>query len=201
MTRSKPLVIGVTGLTGSGKSLVAETLRKRGAYIIDADKIAHAILLPGGGAYDEVVANLGESILDDGFINRKKVAAIVFSDAEKLRQHTATTHKHILLKIYDEIDDAKRNNSDIICIDAPLLIESGLHKSCDVTWVVHAEEDIRMERIMRRDGITRGEAARRMAVRAPFAETARHADAVFINDSDPEALAQAVTDKLNELHD
>ena len=199
MTRSKPVIIGLTGPTGSGKGIIADVLRGRGAYVIDADRIAHAVLFPGGAAYSEVVANLGAGILnDDKTINRKTVAAVVFNDKTKLQQHTETTHKHILKQIRNEIDAATQAGYKIICIDAPLLTESGLHERCDVTIAVRADDRLRMERIMERDGLTQTDAERRMASQTPFEEIARRADVIFDNNAGPEDLARKAASHIDQ---
>ena len=192
-------IIGLTGRTGSGKSFIADILAEHGAYIIDADKIAHGVLLPGGGAYDEVVGNLGECILDENrLIGRKKVAEIVFKNPAALRTHTETTHKYILKKIYEEIENAKKSNYQITCIDAPLLVESGLHKNCDVVWAVHADDSIRLKRITGRDNISEDEAKKRMQSQTPFDEIKKHADVIFINDNGTDELTTEVIDRMNE---
>jgi len=192
-------IIGLTGRTGSGKSFIADILAKRGAYIIDADKIAHGVLLPGGGAYDEVVKNFGASILDENkFINRKKVAEIVFNDPAALKLHTETTHKYILKKTYEEIENAKKTNFQIVCIDAPLLVESGLHNDCDIVWAVYTDDAIRLKRIIGRDGISEEEAHKRMESQTPFDEIKKHADVIFINNNGADELTAEVIDRMNE---
>ena len=193
------VIIGLTGQTGSGKSSVAEILADNGAYVIDADKIAHGVLLPDGGAYDEVVANLGESILDkDKNIDRKKVAAIVFNDPEALKIHTAATHKHILFKINDEIAEAIVRGEKTIVIDAPLLIEAGLHKKCGFVWAVCADYKTRLNRIITRDKLSGDDAIRRMSSQTQFDEIRKHANTVIINDSDRESLSREVLKRLGE---
>ena len=190
---NRAYVLGLTGRTGSGASTAAAILKERGVYIIDADKIAHDVLLPGGGAYGAVVAELGDSILDENrHIDRKKVAAIVFNDAEKLRVHTETTHRYILQKIEDEIDAA----SKFVCIDAPLLVESGLYKRCDESWAVCADYQTRLKRIMSRDGLTPEEAKRRMAAQKSFGEIARYIDHIIYNDAGRDALKSAVLARM-----
>ena len=192
-------IIGLTGQTGSGKSTIAGILYKNGAYIIDADKIAHEVLLPGGGAYEEVINNLGESILDKNkLIDRKKTAEIVFNDAGALKRHTQTTHKYILKKIFEEIDDARNKNFQLACIDAPLLIESGLHNKCDTVWAAYADDDLRLKRIIKRDGISETEAKKRMASQTPFDEIKKYANVIFYNESDFDGLTAEVIKRMDE---
>ena len=191
---NRAYVLGLTGRTGSGASTVAGILKARGVYIIDADKIAHDVLLPGGGAYGAVVAELGENILDENkHIDRKKVAAVVFADAEKLRVHTETTHKYILQKIEDEIPI-----NGAVCIDAPLLVESGFYKRCDENWAVYADCQIRLKRVMSRDGLTIDEARRRMAAQMDFDEIAQYMDFIIYNDAGLDVLENAVLARMAE---
>ena len=147
-------IIGLTGGTGSGKSLASLWLQKQNAYIIDTDKIAHDIILKGNPAYEELIAFFGVEILDKkGEIIRRSLGDIVFHDAEKLAFLNRATHKHIRKTIFDEIQKAKQQNSPCAILDAPLLIEADLMQICDEVWVVAAKEEIRIKRIMERDGI------------------------------------------------
>ena len=190
-------IIGLTGQSGSGKSLAANILKEHGAYIIDADKIAHEVLLPGGLAYEEVISNLGCGILDDdNFINRKKVAQIVFNDPEQLKRHVEATHKHIINKMHEEINAAI--NYRIICLDAPLLTESGMHLICDEVWAIYADEAIRAKRIMKRDNLSAKEAERRFAAQSSFEKIAQYADIIINNNSSPEEFAYEVKKRIAE---
>ena len=193
------IIIGLTGQTGSGKSLAAKILKDHGAYIIDADKIAHDALLPGGGAYNEVIENLGEKILNsDKLIDRKKVADIVFKDPKQLKIHTETTHKHILLKIHDELKHAKACKCKLVCIDAPLLAESGLHTSCDFVWVIYADYDKMISRIIERDNISINDAKSRIKSQTPFDKTAAFADVLLENNASEEEFKQMVLLRMTE---
>jgi dephospho-CoA kinase len=149
-------VIGLTGNSGSGKSLVSSILCEKGAYIIDADKISHEVLYPTGKAYNEVINLFTTNILDEnGFINRVKLGEIVFSDKTKLNKLVKVTHKYIIENIVNDINRVKNNNFEyrFIVIDAALLIESGLHNISNDVWLVYADENLRLERIKKRDSI------------------------------------------------
>ena len=127
-------IIGLTGGTGSGKGFVSERLKKRNAYVMDADKIAHEIIEKDKPAYKEIVDYFGRSILDEsGCIIRRKLGDIVFSDSEKLAFLNKCTHKYINMEIMRIIDEVRPQTDKYtaIVIDAPLLAEAGLTDICD----------------------------------------------------------------------
>lgn len=193
------VIIGLTGRTGGGASSAAKILARRGARVIDADAIAHRVLLPDGGAYEDVVAAFGPRVLDKNkFIDRKKVAGIVFSDPASLAALTSATHARILAEIINQIEDAKHSGAALVCIDAPLLVESGLYESCDYVWAVFADDDIRLKRIIARDKITEAEAVKRIGAQAPFAEIAKRADAVIMNNGSVGGLTEEIIKKMDE---
>jgi len=184
-------VIGLTGGTGSGKSLASLWLQKQNAYIIDADKIAHDIILKGHSAYEELVDFFGVAILDEtGEIIRHSLGSIVFRDIEKLGFLNRATHKHIRKAVLDEIQMASKLNSPYAVLDAPLLIEADLVRICDEVWVVAAKEETRIKRIMERDGISEKQARARIANQKTLEEYKQYADVILYNDQDIPCLEQ-----------
>ena len=149
-------VIGLTGGTGSGKSVVSKSLAAAGAVVIDADKIAHEIILKGEPAYQEIVKYYGTGILDaKGNIIRRRLGEIVFHDAEKLAFLNQCTHKYICAEVDRQIAKAeKENTARAVILDAPLLLEAGLESRCDTVWVVYADPEVRAKRVMARDGVS-----------------------------------------------
>lgn len=165
-------IIGVTGLTGSGKSRLSQVFRDRGAYLIDADETGHKVLNQGGTAYNDVVRAFGSGILaPNGDIDRKALGRIVFADPEKLALLSELTHKHILSDIADEIDAVKTNPGSYkaIVLDVILLFESGLNSLCDVVILVTAGRELRLSRIITRDNLS-AEAADARLARQGYAE-------------------------------
>ena len=142
-------VIGLTGGTGSGKSVVSKSLAAAGAVVIDADKIAHEIILKGEPAYQEIVKYYGTGILDaKGNIIRRRLGEIVFHDAEKLAFLNQCTHKYICAEVDRQIAKAeKENTARAVILDAPLLLEAGLESRCDTVWVVYADPEVRAKRV------------------------------------------------------
>ena len=156
-------VIGLTGKTGAGKSTVADYLREKGYCIIDGDKVARDILLPGEPAVKELAAAFGEDIiLPDGNIDRKKVAARAFASRRNTDILNAITHPHITARFVAEIKKAEDSGYCVTVIDAAALLESDCKNLCSAFIVVTAPEEVRLERILKRDNITPGQALTRI---------------------------------------
>lgn len=187
-------VIGVTGGIGSGKSAVARTLRDLGAVVIDADSIARAVTSKGGKAFEELVAYFGNGILDEnGELNRKKLAELVFKDPVGRHALESITHKHIVSKIVDGVENIRNSGrAEIVVIDAPLPVEHGFVDLSDEVWVVTAEKDTRIKRAMERSGYTREEALDRIGSQMKDEEYLQAADEVLPNDGTMEELEKAV---------
>jgi len=190
--RSHPIIIGLTGNIGVGKSAVLDVLRKLGAYAIDADKVAHGVMLPGGRAYDAVVAAFGPGVLlKDGGINRRELANIVFAYPEKLSRLEAIVHPAVEQAVQAEIEAA---DAPVVVIEAIKLLEGKLKSICDEVWVVTAPEDVQIARLMDYRGMTEREARSRMRSQTPQEWKAARADVVIVNDSDLLTLEQQVTE-------
>jgi len=177
------MLIGLTGGIASGKSLVAEELKRLGVHLIDADEIAREVVKTGLPAYNEIVKEFGEKILNpDKTINRKELGRIVFSNTELRRRLERITHPRIQEKIDKYIKEIKGRNPDaIIVVDAALLIEAGLYKKMEKVIVVYADEKTQIERLMERDGFTMDEAKNRLSAQIPLTEKRRYADFVIEN--------------------
>ena len=182
-------IIGLTGGTGSGKGFVSERLKARKAYVIDADAVAHEIIEKGSPAYKEIVDYFGSEILDeDGNIFRRKLGNIVFSDKDKLAFLNSCTHKYINMEIMRIIEEVKpqTNVYSAIIIDAPLLAEAGLVDICDDIWVVYADSEVRVKRIMERDSISEEQARNRIASQRSWEEYKELGAVIIDNSSDDE---------------
>lgn len=177
------MLIGLTGGIASGKSLVAEELKRLGAYLIDADEIAREVVQPDFPAYKEIVKEFGEKILNpDKTINRKMLGQIIFSDTKLRKKLEQITHPGILSEIDKRIAAIKNKKPDAtIVVDAALLIEVGLHKKMDKVIVVYADEKTQMDRLMKRDGITMDDAKNRISAQMPLREKRKYADFVIEN--------------------
>ena len=143
-------VIGLTGGIGSGKSLVANILeQKYGAYLLNTDAIAKRQMEPGGASFSEVVAYFGTGILaEDGFIDRAKLAAIIFDDSEKRLKINKITHPKVLDSVMEEIKEKRQQgNVPYLVVETALMIEAGYDHICDEVWYVHAPEEERRSRL------------------------------------------------------
>ena len=182
-------IIGLTGGTGSGKGFVSERLKARKAYVIDADAVAHEIIEKGRPAYKEIVDYFGSEILDEnGNIFRRKLGNIVFSDKDKLAFLNSCTHKYINMEIMRIIEEVtpQTNVYSAIIIDAPLLAEAGLVDICDDIWVVYADSEVRVKRIMERDSISEEQARNRIASQRSWEEYKELGAVIIDNSSDDE---------------
>lgn len=202
------LVIGLTGGIVSGKTTVARMFKELGAKIIDADMIAREIVQPHKKAWKEIVKNFGEEILKENQeINRKKLGSIVFSNQTKLNYLNKITHPVIIENIKMQLSQisqqATRDNKEIICIvDAPLLFEACLAGMMDRNIVVYIPEKEQIVRLVKRDGISRQEALKRIRAQMSLKVKISLADYVIDNSLSPENTKQQVIQlwrKLNNI--
>lgn len=154
-------IIGITGSSGSGKSTVCEILNEKyNVKIIDADKIAKELLTSGTEYYNDVISKFGREITDDvGEIDRKKLADLIYNDDKKREMLNNSTFYYVVKEIKLR---AKEINSVDIIIDAPLLFESKLDDICNFTIGVIAKESVQIERIIKRDSISKKQACKRL---------------------------------------
>ncbi|WP_341877044.1 dephospho-CoA kinase [Defluviitalea saccharophila] len=195
-------VIGLTGGSGSGKSTVVLLLSQlTKVYIIDADKIGHQIILKGKPAYEDIVQYFGRGILrEDGEINRKFLGEIVFSNKDSLNILNQITHPRIKEEIFRKIKQIKESRSsyNYIVIDAALLIEIQLHKIVDEVWAVYTEEEKRIQRIMKRDGLDIKQAENRIKSQMPWEAMKRYADRIIDNSKDQDFTLKQLECILSE---
>ncbi|WP_429162772.1 dephospho-CoA kinase [Desulfitispora alkaliphila] len=176
------MIIGLTGGVASGKSTVSELLKQLGAKIIDADKVAREVVLPGTLAYEKIVQEFGESVLSEtGQIDRKKLGNIIFSDESKRDKLNKITHPEIEKEIVKRIEFYRNSGADIIVVDAPLLIEAGMLHLVEELWVVYVDRDIQMERLIKRDQISKEKAKAIVASQMDIEEKKAHGDVVIDN--------------------
>ncbi|MGN0468215.1 MAG: dephospho-CoA kinase [Acutalibacteraceae bacterium] len=156
-------VYGLTGKTGAGKSTVAKKLSKKGFFVIDADEIARLVVKKGSPVLKNLANEFGNDIIDDnGELNRKLLAQRAFSSPQNTDLLNKITHTAIDEAIRKIIFDASQNGKDKFIIDAAALLESPTKKLCSKIIVVTAPEKLRLERIMKRDGIFLSQAMTRI---------------------------------------
>ncbi|MCL2350647.1 MAG: dephospho-CoA kinase [Defluviitaleaceae bacterium] len=200
MMQSKPktLIIGLTGGSGVGKGEVGRILAAKGAHVINADKVAHGVILSGNPAYDEVLTAFGRGILDaDNEIDRKKLGAIVFADKSKLALLSGIVHKYVQIeceKIFATTD------SKVVVVDAAALTEAGMTDMCNAVIGVFALRKLRVGRIVARDNISREAAEQRIAAQMPDEELQLWVDFVVENNGDLIELERSVDEIWADLY-
>jgi dephospho-CoA kinase len=174
------LVIGLTGNIATGKSTVLEYLARRGAYIIDADKLAHQSMAPDGPAYQAVVAEFGAAILNpDQTINRKALGRIVFTNADLLNKLEQIVHPAVFKMTLKLVETAP---SGLIILEAVKLLEAGpMFSQCDEVWVVTARPEVQLKRLMESRGMDEATARQRMGMQSPQAAKVHQATRVVDN--------------------
>lgn len=201
-------VIGIAGGIGSGKSSVTNYLKYKLYTVYDADEEAREAVKPGEPALLELVNCFGKEILnDDGTLNRRKLAQLAFSSQEKTDILNEILHKDIDERIDKKLarhasylarSRGKKIELRIAFVSAPLFFEANLQKKCDETWVVVADEDIRVKRTMERDNLPESEVRDRIARQMSDEERIKLADHVITNNGTKEELTGQVSILLKE---
>ena len=194
----RQLVLGITGGSGSGKSQVCKLLASMGAYIIDADKIGHAVTARED-VLREIKVEFGPEVINpDGTLDRKALGKIVFSSKEALETLNVITHK----KIYDEIEKRlKKSRAEIIAIDAAVIKTTRIKNLCDFIVSVVAPTNMRVRRIMQRDFLTEEMAIKRINSQPTDAEYAHGVDFVILNNGNVENLNRRVIEIFQTIRD
>ena len=150
-------IIGLTGGIGTGKSTVSKYLEEKGCLILDADAISRKMTEKGMPALAEIVKAFGQNlILEDGNLDRASLGNIVFNNKEKLDTLQSIITEKVVEYINLEIKKLKSNNyRGIVVVDAPLLFECNMQGIGDENWLVSVDLDIRISRVMARDGLTK----------------------------------------------
>lgn len=187
------LRVGLTGGLASGKSTVAGLMRGWGAYHLDADRIAHELMAPGGATHDAIAARFGPGVVGDGgAIDRAALAGIVFRDPAALADLNAIVHPRVREEIARRLEReaASASPEAVALVDAALLVESGIHRDLDALVLVACAPEMQVARAVAR-GMPEDEARRRVAAQAPLAAKRAVADHVIENDGTLEDLADA----------
>lgn len=195
-------IIGLTGGIASGKSTVSMMLRNLGCEIIDADLIAREVVEPGSETLKRMVQTFGEIILNgDGTLNRKALGNIVFNDKSKLKSLNYLMHPVIRETILTRIKDCRENDENsIIIVDAAVLIESGMDDIVDEVWLVYADPDIQLKRLMKRDGIGTLEAEARIKSQMSVKDKIKKSDRIIDNSRSIEHTKDQVIKLWNDTN-
>lgn len=193
-------VIGLTGGIGSGKSLASEYLKGKGCGIIDADIISRDIVKKGEPVLKELVDFFGKSILnEDETLNRKKLADLVFHDVKKREVLDEIMHKNIHKVVRAKVwDYGQSGKYPVTFIDAPLLFETGLHEDCEAVWLIVADQETRIQRVCKRDGLTEDEVRARINNQMDDKEKKKMTDIVIDNTGTEEQLFARLDELLEQ---
>ena len=171
------MVIGLTGQTGSGKTTACRIFRDNGFAVRNADEVARMIMDPGSVCLKEVADCFGSHILnEDMSLNRQKLADIVFNNPKKLELLNSISYPHITSEILALIRENSSKGNKLILLAAPTLFESRADDFCEIIISVIADENMRLRRIMERDGLTEEQALSRMK--------SQHNEKFFVDNSD-----------------
>lgn len=192
--------LGLTGGIATGKSTAASYFRERGLRVIDADQIAHAQQAPGQVTWREIKENFGaEFINEDQTVNRQKLGAYVFAHPDELARLSKISHGAVLAEIKQEMQAAKRAGEGVCVIDVPLLFEAGWQDLFDATLLIAAPYDLELERLMKRNQLSREQAQVRIKSQLPLDEKRRLASYVIENTGTIEELRTNLQQLLEEI--
>ena len=191
------IIIGITGGSGCGKTTVSGFLTKNGVDVIDCDLVARKIVEPDMPALDEIKDYFGAMYInEDGTLNRKKLASVVFNSPEKLLKLNEITHKYVKKYIDSYIE---KSRADFIGIDAAALIESGIYKQCDYLISVLSDKKLRKERIMLRDNLSENEALERINSQKNDEFYIEKSDFLVYNNGNKQEISTRVMEILDEI--
>ena len=187
------LVIGLTGSIGTGKSEAARQLEALGASVIDADEVGHEAYTPNTEAWRQVVAVFGDEILGEGGeIDRRKLGAIVFSDAAQLAKLNQIMHPRMARMVADKIEVLRSQGVGVAVVGAALLFEAGWDSLVEEVWVTDSPDQTVIERLKKRNGLTEEEARKRISSQMGRAERLEKSDIIIDNSGDMARLETVI---------
>lgn len=201
LNEMRPFILGVTGGIASGKTTVVRLLKEKGALVIDFDVIAREIVAPEKPACKDIIAYFGEQVARaDGSLDREKLSNIIFKDPEKRKKLEGFTHPRINAEFVRQVNEiGKSDPSAVIQVDIPLLIEIGLQHLFHKILVVYVPREVQMERLVRRDGISREKAADILRAQMPIDEKTAYADFVIWNEGSIEETKRQVDELWEKI--
>ena len=194
-------IIGITGGVGAGKSTVLDHLEKQyNACVLQADKIGHLVMEPGGICYGQVIALFGKQIIkNDKTIDRKMVSDVVFAHEEMRQKLDDIIHPAVKSYILDKIEEQKKAGCTLMIVEAALLLEDHYDACCDKVWYIHTDQEIRIERLMSSRGYTREKAENIIARQATEGFFREHADYIIQNNGDLDETWRQIEEGIRAL--
>lgn len=198
------MVVGLTGQTGAGKSTISRIFAENGFSVINADTVSREVVEAGSPCLAEINDFFGDSIIaEDGSLNRKALASIVFSDKTKLETLNTIIYPYITGEILRKIREFSSKGQKLILLDAPTLFESRADDFCEIIISVLADADIRKERIINRDGLTAEQAKKRMDSQLTEEFFESHSDYIIHNNGQLDAvyeISKELSDRINDYY-
>lgn len=192
-------IIGITGGIASGKSTVTEFLRKNGFEVVDADTVVHQLQKPGGRLYQTLVEHFGEKILlENGELNRPLLASLIFSNPEE-QEWSKRTQGEIIREELAALRNQLAQTEALFFMDIPLLFEQNYASWFDETWLVYVNRDVQLERLMKRDQISKETAESRLNSQWPLERKISLASHSLDNNGNQEQLIAQVVQLLEEM--
>lgn len=192
-------IIGITGGIASGKSTVTEFLRQKGFQVVDADAVVHQLQKPGGRLYQVLVEHFGEKILlENGDLNRHLLASLIFSNPEE-QEWSRRTQGEIIREELVALRNQLAQTEALFFMDIPLLFEQDYASWFDETWLVYVNRDVQLERLMRRDQISKEAAESRLNSQWPLERKISLASHSLDNNGNQEQLIAQVVQLLDEM--
>ena len=190
------MVLGITGGVGCGKSTLLSMLeKKKGAKVILADNLGHEVMEPGTECYEQIVALLGSSILDEtGHIKREKMAQVIYGDDEKRRQVNEIVHPSVKKEIKERI--RMWQAEPLVVVETALMFESGCDAYCDEVWGIFTDPEIRIDRLLKSRGYSREKSLSIMQKQMSYEELKQKCSHVLFNDEDPDKLWEQIKELL-----
>ena len=186
-------IIGITGGIASGKSTVTNFLRQKGFQVVDADAVVHQLQKPGGRLFKALVQHFGqEIILENGELNRPLLASLIFSNTEE-REWSKQIQGEIIREELARLRDQLAQTEEIFFMDIPLLFEQDYSSWFNETWLVYVELDVQMERLMKRDQLSKDLAISRLSAQWPLEEKKGLASQVIDNNGNQDLLLTQVS--------
>ena len=177
-------IIGITGPTGAGKTTALGALRELGAWMIDADEVYHRLLEESAPLREALTARFGDIQDKSGKIDRKKLGNVVFRNPAALADLNAIAHRYVGRELDRRLAEAEASGCPLAAIDAIALLESGFGAKCDATVAVVAPAELRVRRIMAREGIPEDYARKRVNAQKPESFFRESCDYVLENNED-----------------
>ena len=192
-------IIGITGGIASGKSTVTEFLRQKGFQVVDADAVVHQLQKPGGRLYQVLVEHFGEKILlENGELNRPLLASLIFSNPEE-QEWSKRTQGEIIREELAALRNQLAQTESLFFMDIPLLFEQNYASWFDETWLVYVNRDIQLERLMKRDQISKEAAESRLNSQWPIERKISLSSHSLDNNRNQEQLIAQVVQLLEEM--